>query len=157
MRRILLIANQTLGGDELGEVIRARAASGPTEVLLMVPATHHTDLVVALAQAFAMQGGMRPPLPTQEAGADARARAVEGVSWLSGLGVSAAGEVVEQYPVPQIRDHLDRNAVDEVIVSTLPAGMSRWLHHDLAHRIRRITAVPVTVVTAQHPHLAPDG
>lgn len=151
MRRILVVANQTLGGDHLAEVIRARAAEGPIEVLLMVPATHHTDLLVALAQAFAVQGGMRPPAQTYGGDIGAKDRATAGVAWLAGLGVSATGEIVGHDPVPDIREALTSRTVDEVIVSTLPAGASRWLHQDLAHRIRRVTTVPVTVVTAEHP------
>lgn len=154
MRRILVVANQTLGGDHLAELVRARAAEGPTEVLLLVPATHHTDLLVALAEAFAVQGGMRPPTPSHDEDADARHRAAAGVSWLTGLGVSAVGEVVGHDPVQDIRDLLAQRDVDEVIVSTLPTGVSRWLHQDLAHRIRRVTDAPVTVVTAEHPHQA---
>lgn len=151
MRRILVVANQSIGGDHLAELIRARAAAGPVETLLVVPATHHSDLVELLAQAFAVQGGMRPPSNGDDAHERARAQATAGVHWLAGLGVSAIGEVVETDPVPAIREHLDRGEVDEVIVSTLPAGVSRWLHQDLAHRIRRMTGTPVTVVTADHP------
>jgi hypothetical protein len=151
VRRILVVANQTLGGDHLAEVVRARASEGPVEVLLMVPATHHTDLLVALAEAFAVQGGMRPPTQHYDEDVDAKDRAAAGVAWLAGLGVSATGEVVGHDPVPDIRESLARQEVDEVIVSTLPAGVSRWLHQDLAHRIRRVTEAPVTVVTADHP------
>lgn len=151
MRRILVIANQTIGGDHLAEQIRARAAEGPVEVLLLVPATHHTDLLVALAEAFAVQGGMRPPAQGHDGDSAARERATAGVAWLAGLGVSATGEVVAHDPVPEVRELLAGRSVDEIIVSTLPAGVSRWLHQDLAHRIRRATDRPVTVVTAQHP------
>lgn len=152
MRRILVVANQTLGGDHLADLIRNRAVGRPLEVLLVVPATSHTDLVEVLAQAFAVQGGMRPPAAASDAHEHARAQATAGVHWLAGLGVSAVGEVVDHDPVPAIRDRLNEGDVDEVIVSTLPAGMSRWLHHDLAHRIRRITDTPVTVVSADRPH-----
>lgn len=156
VRRILVVANQTIGGDHLAELIRNRAALGPVEVLLVVPATSHTDLVEALAQAFAVQGGMRPPVAADDAHQHARARAAAGAHWLAGLGVSAVGEVVDHDPVPAIRERLGQGGVGEVIVSTLPAGMSRWLHQDLAHRIRRIADVPVTVVTADHPPVV-DG
>lgn len=156
VRRILVVANQTLGGDHLAALIRNRADPGPVEALLIVPATSHTDLVEVLAQAFAVQGGIRPPAAGNDAHQHARAQATAGVHWLAGLGVSAVGEVVDHDPVPAIRDRLDQGDVDEVIVSTLPEGMSRWLHQDLAHRIRRITDAPVTVVTADHPSPAPD-
>jgi hypothetical protein len=76
VRRILVVANQTLGGDHLAELVRARAAEGPTEVLLLVPATHHTDLLVALAEAFAGPGATgcsrsgEPQSACAEVGAD---------------------------------------------------------------------------------------
>ena len=154
MRRIVVVANQTLGGEHLADLIRNRVTDGPVEVLLVVPATSHPDLLQALAEAFAVQGGLRPPAGRTDADELARSRATAGVHWLAGLGVDAVGEVVDPDPVPAIRDRLDRGDVDEVVLSTLPAGVSRWLHQDLAHRIRRITGVPVTVVTAEHPEPA---
>lgn len=151
MGRIVVVANQTLGGEHLAELIRSRVADGPVEVLLVVPATSHPDLVQALAEAFAVQGGLRPPAGQQDARELARARATAGVHWLAGLGVDAIGEVVDPDPVPAVRERLERGDIDEVVLSTLPAGVSRWLHQDLAHRIRRLTHAPVTVVTADHP------
>lgn len=151
MRRIVVVANQTLGGEHLADLIRSRVADGPVEVLLVIPATSHPDLVQALAEAFAVQGGLRPPAVGPDDHELARARATAGVHWLAGLGVDAVGEVVDSDPVPAIRERLDRGDIDEVVLSTLPAGASRWLHQDLAHRIRRVTRVPVTVVTADHP------
>lgn len=151
VRRILVVANQTIGGDHLAALIRNRADPGPVEALLVVPATSHPDLVEVLAQAFAVQGGMRPPAAVNDAHQHARARATAGVHWLAGLGVDAIGEVVDPDPVPAVRERLERGDIDEVVLSTLPAGVSRWLHQDLAHRIRRLTHAPVTVVTADHP------
>jgi hypothetical protein len=51
-------------------------------------------------------------------------------------------------PYEAVRQTLERDTYDEVIVSTLPARISRWLHLDLAHRIERL-GVPVSVVTAE--------
>ena len=150
MHRILLVANQTLGGDHLAEVIRSRIAAQPTEFALLVPATHRTELVVALAEAFAVQGGMRPPPPT--AGDDAAASTMQaGLAWMRGLGASAQGHVGEHDAVRAIRDFLAENPCDEIIVSTLPHGISSWLHQDLPHRVERGTGLPVTVVSAEHP------
>jgi hypothetical protein len=46
-----------------------------------------------------------------------------------------------------VRDALRRREVDEVIVSTLPRGLSRWLGEDVPSRLRDSVRVPVTVVT----------
>lgn len=51
-------------------------------------------------------------------------------------------------PYEAVRGALEHDKYDEVIVSTLPKRVSRWLHLDLAHRIGRL-GVPVTVVTAE--------
>ena len=51
-------------------------------------------------------------------------------------------------PFEAVRETLERNHYDEVIVSTLPQRVSRWLHIDLGHRIARL-GVPVSVVTAE--------
>jgi hypothetical protein len=53
-------------------------------------------------------------------------------------------------PYEAVRQTLEREKYDEVIVSTLPERVSRWLRLDLAHRIERF-GVPVSVVTAEQP------
>ena len=47
-----------------------------------------------------------------------------------------------------MREALEREPFDEVIVSTLPAGVSHWLHRDLPSRLEQL-GLPVTVVTAK--------
>ena len=74
MRRIMVVANQTLGGDHLAEAVKARLAETPTQFNLLVPATHGADFVVAVAEAFAVQGGMRPPAAANGDDPDASAR-----------------------------------------------------------------------------------
>jgi len=151
MHRILVVANQTLGGDHLAEVIRSRIAQQPTEFALLVPATHRTELVVALAEAFAVQGGMRPPPPTAGDDDNAAGTVQAGLEWMRGLGASVQGHVGEHDAVRAIRDFLNVHRCDEIIVSTLPHGISSWLHQDLPHRVERGTGLPVTVVSAEHP------
>jgi hypothetical protein len=150
-RRVLVVANQTLGGDHLAEVIRQRIAAGPTSLTLLVPATHRTHVVVALAEAFAVQGGIRPPPPSIDDDDAAADRLQEGLAWMRGLGAAADGIVGEHDPVRAIRDVLADQTYDEIVVSTLPRGVSRWLRQDLPHRLERTTGVPVTVVSAPHP------
>ena len=151
MRRILLIANQTIGGDHLADAIRERMAAGELELTLLVPATHRTAFVVAMAEAFAVQGGIEPPTPAPGEDPDAEGRLAAGLDWLGNLGVPATGLVGEHDPFRAVRDYLAGHACDEIIISTLPSGLSKWLHQDLPHRLEHGTDVPVTVVSASHP------
>jgi hypothetical protein len=53
-------------------------------------------------------------------------------------------------PIKAIGAYLRYREFDEIIVSTLPRGISRWPHQDLPHRIERKFHLPVAVITAQH-------
>jgi GABA permease len=145
-----VVANQTLGGDHLAEAVVARMAQ-PTEFTLLVPATHHTDFIVALAEAFAVQGGMRPPPPGDGADEAARKRLESGLGWMRALGATVVGTIGEHDPVRAVRDLMAEQTFDEIIISTLPEGISQWFHADLQHRVERHTGLPVTVVIAPHP------
>jgi hypothetical protein len=50
-------------------------------------------------------------------------------------------------PLEAVRDAIARQKVDEVIVSTLPPGLSRWLRRGLPQQVERLTGLPVTHVT----------
>jgi GABA permease len=151
VRHVLVVANQTLGGDHLADAIRSRMSGEPTRFSLVVPATHRTHIVVALAEAFAVQGGMHPPTPTSDDDVDAQNRLEAGLAWIRALGADADGLVGEHDPVRAVRDFLAEQACAEIIVSTLPHGMSNWLYHNLPHRLEHGTGLPVTVITAPDP------
>jgi len=71
-----------------------------------------------------------------------------GLEWLEGLGVAATGELSLDADTPAAVARLVESAgFDEVIVSTLPTKISRWLRQDLPCRIGRKVSVPVTVVS----------
>jgi hypothetical protein len=135
VRRYLVVANQTLGGDRLLDRIRAAMAAGDCEFHLVVPASH-------------------PPKGSWtdgEAHAIATRRLEAALSTFRAMGASATGEVGDASPVRAIADVLisDPEPYDEIILSTLPIGPSRWLHQDVLHRARRTFAVPVTHVVAE--------
>ena len=67
-----------------------------------------------------------------------------------GLAWAADMKAGDPDPVAAVGDALRSHEYDEVIVSTLPRGISRWLRLSLPHRLRRMTDVPVLHVTA-HP------
>lgn len=138
MRQILLVANQTIGGDELAEVVRDRTAQEPSEFSLIVPATRPPrDVAARFESNFQDQG--------QE---DAQRQLDAGLSWLRHLGATADGEVGDEDALRAVGDALREHSCDEIIISTMPSGISRWLRQDLPHRVERKFKLPVTVVTA---------
>jgi MFS transporter, DHA1 family, multidrug resistance protein len=64
------------------------------------------------------------------------------------IGATADGAVSDADPITAIRKALAQRRFDEIILSTLPPGVSRWLARDLPRRVRRRTGVPLTVITA---------
>jgi hypothetical protein len=64
------------------------------------------------------------------------------------IGATADGAVGDPNPMKAIDKTLAQRRFDEIILSTLPPGISRWLAWDLPHRIRRRSDVPLTVITA---------
>ena len=133
MRRCLIVANQTLSGPDLAAEVLTRHAAGGYEFHVLVPATHaHEGSVWTEGQAIAHAGS---------ALADALER-------LRAEGIDATGEVGDENPVLAVVDVFQRRVIDEIIVSTLPPGASRWLKLDLPHRLARRFGVPVTHVVA---------
>lgn len=149
MRRYLIVANQTLGADALAQSVADRVAAGPCEFWLVVPATAATDLAPA---SFPAMGGV--PVSVHASPAAARALAQQRLdSALEGLRASGAvvdGEVGDPDPMQAIEAALKGRQIDEVVVSTLPGRMSRWLRQDLPGRVERKFHLPVTQVTS-HP------
>jgi hypothetical protein len=145
--RILIVANQTLGGEDLAATVRARVAEGATELWIVVPATRARD------QAPAFRTGGRAVFPVQDPAEAARALAEQRLDAarerFGALGIQLGGEVGDEDPFTAVRDVLARREVDEVIVSTLPAGTSRWLTSDLPSRVRREFSLPVTTVLSR--------
>lgn len=134
MRSYLIVANQTLTSESLREAISARLADGPLEAYVVVPMTAGSRL-------HGWEEG--------EVRAAAQTRLDEMLGRLRDMGIEADGEVGDRDPVMAVRDALRRRDVDEVIVSTLPRGLSRWLGEDVPARMRDSVRVPVTVVTQE--------
>jgi len=137
MRRVLIVANQTLGGIELQREIEKRTASGPCEFWVLVPATPVPDL------------SMVPKgLGGDDGAAVAEARLERELSRLRDLGVTAEGEIGDPDPLAAIRDAMEHRQVDEIILATLPQGVSRWLRQDLVHKVQRRFRLQVTHVVS---------
>jgi len=160
MKRYLIVANQTLGGRELLAAIRERAASGPAHFHVLVPNTpaedHAPSWAGGLGTAAGGQGGAVFIAPASagapetggEATRVARHRLNEMFHHVTEAGAEVDGEIGESDPFIAIRDVLQGQQFDEILLSTLPAGLSRWLGLDLPHRVQRHFDGPVTVIVA---------
>jgi hypothetical protein len=132
MRSYLIVANQTLTSRSLTEAITTRLADGPIKTHVVVP--------------LSPVGG-RLTWDERASREVAQQRLDEVLTRLRSMGAEADGEVGDRDPVMAVRDALRGREVDEVIVSTLPKGLSRWLGEDVPSRLRDSVRCPVTVVT----------
>jgi hypothetical protein len=124
---LLVVANVTAGSDELIECLRERAEQAACRFTLVMPAS----------------------------GAEARVRLDEALERMREAGLeSVEGRVGDPDPVVAVVDTWDPMKFDEIIVSTLPTGSSRWLGLDLPHRLEKLTSVPVRHVVSQPPQEA---
>src|SRR5215210_5544302 len=116
---VLIVAHRTAAAPSLIEAVRTRAAEGPCRFTLLVPSSPH---------------GLHRVVDPEDHGHDEAEAVIElALPHLE----EAAGE-----------DALNRAHYDEVIVSTLPSRVSRWLHLDLPRKVAGL-GVPVTTVSAQ--------
>jgi len=139
MRRYLVVANRTLLGEHLLERITDCRAADSCSFHLLVPASPPDDTLVFT------EGLCR---------AHAQERLDEALSVLQERGVEATGEVGDHDPVNAVLDVLNTGReVDEILLSTLPAGPSRWLRQDVPHRLTRAVHVPITHVVPDTVHI----
>ena len=152
MGKYLVVANQTLGGDHLMDEVRRRAAAGTSSFYVVVPSTHSGDFAGASGAPVAL-GAMSPT--TEEEAEDHRATLIaqsrlhQALTQLRAEGLDARGALGDPEPLTAIGDALALDAFDEIIISTLPSGISRWLGMDLPSRTERKFKLPVTTVTAR--------
>ncbi|MGH2711108.1 MAG: hypothetical protein ACRDH9_07895 [Actinomycetota bacterium] len=134
MQRFLVVANQTLVGEHLVKEVRARLSGGRCFFHILVPATHPHDLAV---------------WTEGEAVAIAKRNLEQALETFRKLGAEADGEIGDEQPLGAIGDVLREQEFDEIILSTLPLGISKWLGHDLVSRVERSFAIPVTHVVGE--------
>ena len=134
MRSYLVVGNQTLDSPELAEAVADRMATGPATFHIVVPATP-------------IQRGLT--WDEDEARAAAQARLDDVLVRLRSTGATVTGEIGHRDPVEATEDALRGREVDEVLLSTLPPGISRWLGQDVPTRLKGSVLVPVTVITTQ--------
>jgi hypothetical protein len=139
--RVLVVAHKTAATPSLLDAVRERAARGPAEFTLLVPNIAHglhkvvdaedqetseADQVLALA------------IPLLE---DAAGGPVEGM-------------IGDASPIDAIHDAINLHGFDEVIISTLPTKVSKWLKLDLPSKLAGL-GLPVTTITAKEGAAAP--
>ena len=131
---VLVVANRTAGSPELLAALKERAAQGPVKFHLLVPSTPH-----GAAWAADMHSG----------GSEAEEHVRLAVERLRSEGLEVDdGKVGDPDPVAAVEDAVNFREFDEIIVSTLPKHLSKWLKLDLPHRVERVTGKPVTHVSA---------
>ncbi len=134
MRRILIVANRTLGGEHLRRKVAECMAEQRCWFYVLVPATPNTDHPLVWTEG--------------QARAQAQRRLNEVLHRLDLLGAHAEGEVCGQRALEGIGDVLRARHFDEIVISTLPINISRWLGKDLPRRVARQFALPVTHIVA---------
>jgi hypothetical protein len=132
--RVIVIANQTACGPELLAAMRSRLGRGPTTFTLVVPATPpHEQLTWS-------EGSARQI---------AERRLATALEMFRNEGIDVTGVVGDASPMLAVGDLLVSDAYDEVILSTLPSRVSKWLKLDLPRRITQRFDLPVTTVIGE--------
>jgi hypothetical protein len=130
--RVLVIANQTVGGRALLREIANRCRGRRSEVLVVTPA------ITSQVKHWASD--------VDKAIADAERRRDESVRAIGALGIDAHGEVGDSKPNVAIEDALRAFPADELIISTHPPDRSKWLERGVVERARRDVDLPITHV-----------
>lgn len=132
--RVLVVAHRTAATPLLLNAVRARSSRSSCSFTLLVPRqywdpdTEEAEVTLELAI----------PLLEEAAGGH-----VDGI-------------IGDSDPFVAIRETVTNVGVDEIIISTLPVRVSRWLRRDLPRRVKEF-GLPVTVVTARQSERAPSG
>jgi hypothetical protein len=133
MRRYLIVAHRTLGGDHLLEHVRSLREQGPCRFFLLVPIEHPSHAWT-----------------DEEVEAAAQSRLQEGLDHFHEAGIIADGDIGDSNPVYAVNSLLRKDqSFDEIILSTLPAGPSRWLKLDVPSRVAKECGLPVTHLVAE--------
>jgi hypothetical protein len=133
--RVLVVANRTAATPALIEAVRSRASEGPVAFTLLVPASAH---------------GLHQLVdPEDQNSTEADAVVALAVPLLE----EAAGSPVESLvgapePLAAIEDALNVHGFEEIIISTLPTKVSRWLHLDLPRKAAGL-GLPITTVSSK--------
>ena len=132
VRRILVVANETVGGGELRTLLERKSEGVAEEILLVCPALNSR-----VRTWTSDEDGAR---------AAAQARLDASLEQLHADGVSARGEIGDGDPLQALEDALRVFPADEIVVSTHPPGRSHWLEQGVVEQARQRYDVPVSHV-----------
>ncbi len=131
MANVLVVANRTAECDELEQALKDRAAQGDSpKFTLIVPSAH----------GFAKAANPDEEIPAVQQHVD------NAVAKLRKAGLEIDGQLGDPDPVAAVQDAHNTGTYDEVIVSTLPTHLSKWLRVDLPRKAAHATGLPVTHV-----------
>jgi hypothetical protein len=131
-RRILVIANETVGGEELTTILRQKSEGVRERIHVVCPA-----LNTQVRHWASDEDGAR---------AAAQARLDASLAQLRGHGIQADGEVGDGDPLQAMEDALRTFGADEIVISTHPEGRSNWLERNVVGLARERFDVPITHV-----------
>jgi nucleotide-binding universal stress UspA family protein len=134
MSTYVIVANQTLPSTTLWTAVTERAQPGAV--------FHAVVPLTPVGRGFTWD--------EEESRKQANERLEAFLERVRSLGVEAKGEIGDRDPVQAVHDCLRALPdVDEIILSTLPPGISRWLSQDVAAKLRNSSPIPVAVVYEQ--------
>ena len=133
--RVLVVANRTAATPALLDAVRERAGRGPCTFTLLIPHTAH---------------GLHRVVDPEDQGQNEAEETLELALPLmeKAAGSSVEGLVGDPEPLAAIQDAVNLHGFDEIIISTLPTRVSKWLHLDLPRKVAAL-GLPVTTVTAK--------
>jgi nucleotide-binding universal stress UspA family protein len=131
--RILVVANETVGGEELLTILRRKAEGVQTRVLVVCPALNSQ-----LRTWASDEDGARAAAQQRLDASLARLRRE--------AGIEAEGEVGDGDPLQAMEDALRTFGADEIVISTHPEGRSHWLERNVVGAARERFTVPITHV-----------
>ena len=135
--RVLVVANETVGGGQLLDTIRVRTADADAVVLVVCPALNSPLRHWASDE--------------DDARGAAQARLDASLASMRAAGIEASGEIGDGDPIQAIEDALRTFRPDELILSTHPPGRSHWLERGVVEKARERFALPLTHVVVDRP------
>ena len=133
--RVLVVANRTAATPALLDAVRERAARGACRFTLLV--------------SHSSRGLHRLVDPEDQGQSEAEATLGLALPLLEdAAGGPVEGMVGDPEPLAAIQDAVNVHGYDEILISTLPTRVSRWLRLDLPHKVAGL-GLPVTTVTAE--------
>jgi hypothetical protein len=125
VKRTLVVANQTVGGQALLDALKRKAAEEPRRFIVICPASGNGDT------------------------GDAHERLAHTLQTLQDAGLEAIGQVVHPDPYTAIQNALQFYGPDDIVISTFPETRSGWLRADLIGRIEASTGKPVEHIVSE--------